>query len=256
MAKRRYALEISNINEDPMRYVDRSEIMQLTKVAKSWEFTCSFCFKKFASAQAMGGHQNAHRSERLEEKRLFVRDPIGYRKRAYLRAMKDGQPAAAAAAGERNPSRNNLHAPPKTAAVKNEFVASSVNSPTKSLPNKAILIEEGVFGEFNAGKKHFFKGSTSKNPLPPPPPHVVNNINNKINDNNNKKVSNGGDHENVKSDVAPSFVVMNFFPPKELNLAESVGVNAKGKACVCEFNIINGGYGINLEHDLDLTLKL
>ncbi|KAL7098104.1 hypothetical protein ACP275_10G184500 [Erythranthe tilingii] len=249
MAKRRYALEISNINEDPMRYVDRSEIMQLTKVAKSWEFTCSFCFKKFASAQAMGGHQNAHRSERLEEKRLFVRDPIGYRKRAYLRAMKDGQPAAA---GERNPSRNNLHAPPKTAAVKNEFVAS-VNSPTKALPNKAILIEEGDFGEFNAGKKHFFQGSTSKNPLPPP---VVNNINNKINDNNNKKVNVNGDRENVKSDVAPSFVVMNFFPPKELNLAESVGVNAKGKACVCEFNIINGGYGINLEHDLDLTLKL
>lgn len=67
---------------------ERIEMMRLTKVAKSWEFTCSFCFKKFPSAQAMGGHQNAHRRERLEEKRLFVKDPIAYRKRAFLRAIK------------------------------------------------------------------------------------------------------------------------------------------------------------------------
>lgn len=80
--------------------MERKEMMKLTKVAKEWEFTCSFCFKKFPSAQAMGGHQNAHRSERLEEKRLFVRDPIGYRKRAFLRAtVKADQPSAAVQGG-------------------------------------------------------------------------------------------------------------------------------------------------------------
>lgn len=79
--KRKDGVEIYDV-------IDRNEVMKLTEVAKSWEFTCSFCFKKFPSAQAMGGHQNAHRSQRLEEKRLFVRDPITYRKRAFLRAIK------------------------------------------------------------------------------------------------------------------------------------------------------------------------
>ncbi|KAL1559603.1 zinc finger protein KNUCKLES-like [Salvia divinorum] len=84
------------------------EVMKLTKVAKSWEFTCTFCFKKFPSAQAMGGHQNAHRSQRMEEKRLFVRDPITYRKRAFLRSINSSvsEPQSASST-DSSPASNN-----------------------------------------------------------------------------------------------------------------------------------------------------
>lgn len=233
MAKKRKdgcPLEISNINDDPRILIDRNEIMKLTKMAKSWEFTCSFCFKKFPSAQAMGGHQNAHRSERLEEKRLFVRDPIGYRKRAYLRAMKSDKSFTIEPAP--NPSLN-LHAAAKM--VKNETANINVNGPPKVLQKPIHL--PGDFGEFNAaaahGNNYFFQPSTSKD--------------SPVLDNNNG--------ENLKT---VPFVVMNFLPPKELSLAESVGVHAedaKGKAACVEFNI-NGGCGINLDQKVDLTLKL
>ncbi|PIN07173.1 hypothetical protein CDL12_20264 [Handroanthus impetiginosus] len=208
-------LEISHIREDPRILIERNEILRLTKMAKSWEFTCSFCFKKFPSAQAMGGHQNAHRSERLEEKRLFVRDPIGYRKRAYLRSMK----AESSTVGGGSNNSLNLHAP---TMVKND-------------PPKPINLLGHGFGAFNAsanGNNHFCQQSTSKD-------SPVVDING----------------ENLK---ALPFVVMNFLPPKELSLADGVGTvhaeDAKGKKCI-EFSI--GGYDqINLDHKLDLTLKL
>ncbi|KAL3637335.1 hypothetical protein CASFOL_019634 [Castilleja foliolosa] len=186
-------VEAPSMRYDRSFFVDRHEVMKLTRMAKAWEFTCSFCFKKFPSAQAMGGHQNAHRHERLEERKLYIRDPIGYRKRAYILAMKEASDQGVG---------SYLHAA--------KYELGNINGPPKMLRMPFFDVFE--FNAHNSNNNYFCRSLEKK------------------------------DSEAV--------VMMNFFPAKELSLAESVGVGGadeKGKVCM-EFN------GLDLK--LDLTLKL
>ncbi|XP_052172309.1 zinc finger protein 7-like [Diospyros lotus] len=48
---------------------------------KFWDYVCAYCRKPFPSSQSLGGHQNAHRKERKEDKKLFTKNPREYRRR-------------------------------------------------------------------------------------------------------------------------------------------------------------------------------